>query len=193
MFWRFQRTGQTSFFIYDVYVPMILITLCWIGLAIAHFCKNAKWYVAYAPHLYSAVHKVHEVSIMYVTMASIVEFIYFEASSTQRIVSAIVCVAFNLYFLAYELYIYYDMIKYPLAEIGSSLYEYYVLHYGFFLKTIRFAEYDVEICRFRSTNHGAPNIGSDPTTIISFPSTKNVWWLSLFLSFTIHNTRKWEL
>jgi hypothetical protein len=34
-------------------------------------------------------------------------------------ISMIICVFFNVYFLIYELYIYYDMIKYPIAEIGS--------------------------------------------------------------------------
>jgi hypothetical protein len=43
----------------------------------------------------------------------------------------------------YELYVYYDMIKYPLAEIGNRFYDYYVLRYGFFLKNVRFEEYDV--------------------------------------------------
>jgi hypothetical protein len=146
MYWRFQRTGQTSFFIYDVYMPMFLISLCWVGLLIAHFSKGQRWYQSYAPHIYSAVHKVHEMTLMYITMAAIVEFIYFEPSSSDRIISAIVCVVFNVYFTIYELYIYYDMIKYPLAEIGNKHYDYYVLRYGYFLKNIRFEEYDVKIC-----------------------------------------------
>jgi hypothetical protein len=77
MYWRFQRTGQTSFFIYDVYIPMILIGLCWIGMLIAHFSTKKKWYLSYASSLYSAVHKIHEMTLMYITMAAIVEFIYF--------------------------------------------------------------------------------------------------------------------
>lgn len=44
MYWRFQRIGQTSFFIYDVFVPMLLIVICWILMIIAHKCKDAKWY-----------------------------------------------------------------------------------------------------------------------------------------------------
>lgn len=40
-------------------------------------------------------------SLLYITMASIVEYIYFEPTSTQRIVSAIVCIVFNLYFIVY--------------------------------------------------------------------------------------------
>jgi hypothetical protein len=115
MYWRFQRTGQTSFFIYDVYIPMFLIGLCWLGMIVAHFAKDSRWYISYASTLYSAVHKIHEISIMYITMGSIVEFIYFQPTSSERIISAIVCVVFNVYFTIYELYIYYDMIKYPLS------------------------------------------------------------------------------
>lgn len=72
MYWRFQRTGQTSFFIYDVYIPMFLICLCWIGMIIAYYAKDKKWYLSYAANLYSGIHKIHEMSLMYITMASIV-------------------------------------------------------------------------------------------------------------------------
>lgn len=30
------------------------------------------------------------------------------------------------------------MLKYPMAEIGNKLYEYYVVRYGYFLKSVRF-------------------------------------------------------
>lgn len=72
MYWRFQRTGQTSFFIYDVYIPIILIVVCWIGLIIAHFSQDKKWFASYGSNLYSGVHKIHEISLMYITMAAIV-------------------------------------------------------------------------------------------------------------------------
>ena len=94
---------------------MFLIALCWFGVLVVNNAKAERWYSAYAPHIYSAVHKIHEISIMYVTMAMVVEFIYFEPTSADRIVSAIVCAVFSAYFACYNLYIYYDMIKYPLA------------------------------------------------------------------------------
>lgn len=59
MYWRFQRTGQTSFFIYDVYMPMFLIGLCWFLAILAHFSRHKRWYAEYAANIYSAVHKVH--------------------------------------------------------------------------------------------------------------------------------------
>ena len=68
---------------------------------------------------------------------------YFEPSSMERWISLGLCILFNIYFLAYELYIYYDMINYPLAQIGNKKYDYYVIRYGSLLKHMRFFEYDV--------------------------------------------------
>lgn len=45
---------------------------------------------------------------------------------------------FNVYFIGYQLYIYYDMIKYPYFHINSQEYEHYTIKYGYFLKNIRF-------------------------------------------------------
>lgn len=41
------------------------------------------------------------------------------------------------------MFIYYEMIKYPAAAIGSDKYEYYAIRYGTFLKNMRYEEYDV--------------------------------------------------
>lgn len=101
MYWRFQRTGQTSFFIYDCYIPIFLIVACWILIIIAYKCKHKHWYSLHAPKLFSAVHKVHEISILYITMASIVEYIYFQPTTMERYVSAGVCALFNIYFVIY--------------------------------------------------------------------------------------------
>lgn len=107
-------------------------------------------------------------------MASIVEFIYFQPTSSERIISAIVCVVFNIYFIIYELYIYYDMMRYPLAEIGNKTYDYYVLYYGFFLKNIRFEEYDVLDLLCRYTRAGVLSIGSGLTISTFFLITKSL-------------------
>ena len=41
LYWRFHRTGQSSFFIYDVYMPLLLISLCWITALIAYCIKRS--------------------------------------------------------------------------------------------------------------------------------------------------------
>jgi hypothetical protein len=174
MYWRFQRTGQTSFFIYDCYMPVILIIICWVSLLIMYKIKKTRWFTRYGSKVYSAVHKMHEISLMYVTMASIVEFTYFETTSLDRFVSAGVCLLFNFYFVAYELYIYCDMLKYPLAEIGNNYYEYYVTKYGCFLKNICYQEYYVIYFSFRFMKSGHLSIGSVLTTSTFYPITKNL-------------------
>jgi hypothetical protein len=63
---------------------------------------------------------------------------YFDGASFKRWISLAVCVLFNIYFVAYHLYIYYDMINYPLAVIGNDRYEYYLTRYSNFLKNLRF-------------------------------------------------------
>ena len=72
MYWRFQRTGQTSFFIYDCYVPMFLLLVAWILMIIAYKGKNKQWYTRHAHKLYSAVHKLHEIVLFFILMAAIV-------------------------------------------------------------------------------------------------------------------------
>jgi hypothetical protein len=111
---------------------------------------------------------------MYITMGAIVEFIYFEPTSAERFVSAIVCVVFNVYFVIYELYIYYDMIRYPLAQIGNKTYEYYILRYGSFLKNIRYEEYDVKSLLLRSTKNGVRNNGFALITTIFFLTIRSL-------------------
>jgi len=77
IYWRFQRTGQTSFFIFDVYLPAFLIAVCWIGVIVSICCKKKRWYTSFSIKLFPIVHKIHEITLMYVTIAIILEFIYF--------------------------------------------------------------------------------------------------------------------
>lgn len=97
-------------------------------------------------NLYEGVrfHKVHEVSIMYIMLSTILQWFYFDTNSLERWLSLAFCIIVNVYFLIYELYIYYDMIKYPVAQIGNQKYEFYAIRYGSYLKNIRYEEYDVK-------------------------------------------------
>lgn len=65
------------------------------------------------------------------------EWLYFQ-SSLERYLSLSLCILANLYFIVYELYIYYDMMKYPSAVIGTEKYDYYAIRYGTYLKNVRF-------------------------------------------------------
>lgn len=121
-------------------------------MAISHCCishKLTQKKVQMA--FYSFTLKVHEISIFYISLSTLLEWIYFDAASLQRWISFGLCMLFNFYFLCYELYIYYDMINYPAAAIGNEKYEYYSLKYGSLLKNIRFQEYDVSFCYYSAT------------------------------------------
>ena len=59
--WRFQRTGHTSFFIFDSYAQIFMIVLCWILLLIG-YCINKKKPLLFKKHMgkfFTFVHKVH--------------------------------------------------------------------------------------------------------------------------------------
>ncbi len=38
--WRYHRTGQSSFFLYDVYIPLLLIGICWTLVLIAYIWRK---------------------------------------------------------------------------------------------------------------------------------------------------------
>jgi hypothetical protein len=58
--WRFLRTGHTSFFIFDCYMNIFMIILCW-ALVIIGQCviKKKKALKEYLGKFYSLLHKVH--------------------------------------------------------------------------------------------------------------------------------------
>ena len=51
------------------------------------------------------------------------------------------------------------MLKYPMSEIGNKLYDYYVIRYGYFLKSVRFEEYDVIKYLYRLISNGLQDSG----------------------------------
>ena len=98
--------------------------LSWVLMLIG-YCLNKKKPLLFKKHMgkfYTFLHKVHEIAILYIMLNTMLEFMYFEGNSTQRWISLIFCLVFNIYFLAYELYCYYQMIKYPTAIIGNEKY-----------------------------------------------------------------------
>ena len=138
--WRFQRTGMSSFFLYDVYIPLLIIGIIWILAIVAKLLhRYAQFkFKPYEAKYFTALHKIHEFAVLYVTMAMMLEWLYFDAASTERWISLLVCLAFTLYFVGYHLYIYYDMIRYPEAIIGNERYEFFVTRYSTFLKNLRY-------------------------------------------------------
>ena len=83
IYWRFQRTGMTSFFIYDVYIPLLLIAILWIMIGIAKLLIKYQGtnFSSYKVGFFTVLHKLHEITILYVTIAMMLEWIYFDAGS----------------------------------------------------------------------------------------------------------------
>lgn len=139
--WRFKRTGFTTFFALDLYMQIILIGTVWVILLIFSKCIYRKDNTH--PHVrkaYIAFHKIHEISLMYVTIALVLEWLYFQkqTESGYKWISLVVCIVLLIYFLTYELYIYYDMFQYPEAHINTRSYLMYATKYGHFLNKIRY-------------------------------------------------------
>lgn len=85
-------------------------------------------------------HKIHEISLMYVTISLVLQWIYFDKQSEQgyRWASFFFCLFMLVYFLIYELYVYYDMFQYPEAHVNTRSYLFYATKYGHFLSKIRY-------------------------------------------------------
>lgn len=144
--WRFKRAGFSTFFIIDIYLQIILIVVSWLLLLL--FVKGIFRKNPTHPHvrkMFMIFHKIHEISLMYVTIALVLEWLYFQKQQegTYRWVSLAVCVMLLVYFLVYELYIYYDMFQYPEAHVNTRSYLIYATKYGHFLSKIRYEEYDI--------------------------------------------------
>lgn len=68
MYWRFHRTGFTTFFIYDCYAQMLLIALSWLLVIVAR-CLENKARQGTISKLYSLFHSLHEITIFYLALA----------------------------------------------------------------------------------------------------------------------------
>jgi hypothetical protein len=116
---------------------MLLIVLSWVLIIVAKKLEK-KIQQSKISRLYSIFHSLHEITIFYLSLGLVLELMYFEASSVTRVVSLTLCLAFNTYFIIYQLYVYYELIKYPLIQLGSIKYREIVKKYGFYLKRMRF-------------------------------------------------------
>lgn len=95
-----------------------MIIISWVFIFIARK-MDGKIRVTIISKFYSAFHWLHEISIFYLSLGLVLEFMYFDSTSSLRVISLVVCLLFNFYYLIYELYIYYDLIKYPTLQIGT--------------------------------------------------------------------------
>jgi len=95
------------------------------------------------PKVYPIFHAVHEIMIFYFSMGLVLEWTYFDTSSTMRVISLAVAIAANVYLLIYVLYVYYKFIDYSDLEVGSEKFREVTLKYGSFVRNLRYEEYEV--------------------------------------------------
>ena len=139
-FWRFTRTGSSTYFMFDTYLQLSLIVLCWIIIfAVQVFQKRFPRLVGVG---YTFLHRVHEIAYFYVWIGILLEWLAFDPNAEYRIPSLCLSIVATLYFLIYYIYVFYRIIPYAFVESSSKKYADYVEKYSFFLRDLRFEEYD---------------------------------------------------
>ncbi len=79
---------------------MLVIVSSWILVAVARRLEG-KVKMSTISRLYSIFHWLHEITIFYLSLGLVLEFLYFDHSSSTRLASMIICIVFNIYYLIY--------------------------------------------------------------------------------------------
>ena len=58
--WRFERTGQTGYFLFDAYIPILMTILCWLPIIIFNCMPNQNKTVRKLRSItYTCLHRIH--------------------------------------------------------------------------------------------------------------------------------------
>lgn len=115
--YRFRRTGFTNVFIFDCYIQIIVIVVTYLMLlGVTFLSRRSSKFKKVRPMLESMLTVFHEIALMYFTLTILFEFAYFDVSKPVRIASIIICVFITIYYLAYHVYRFYDLMNYSYAE-----------------------------------------------------------------------------
>ena len=137
--WRFERTGFSTFFIFDCYMQVLIIICCWIAVGV---CGRVQRCVTWnlMDRVWSLFHRLHEITLYYLSLALVLEWLYFDSSSLVRLLSLGLCLLFNLYYCLYQLYVFYQLIEYPSLQLGSPRLQLLTTRYGYFLRNTAYHE-----------------------------------------------------
>lgn len=148
MDWRFERTGHTGYFIFDAYVPLLIIICTWIPIIVLEILSNklkkkALQIKKLKTIFYSILHRLHEICMFYLLLALCLDWAYFTSHSLTyyKYASLSAGVLFAVYCLIYEIHAFYKIIPYTYTDISSKKFDLFVEKYSFFLRDIRFEEY----------------------------------------------------
>jgi hypothetical protein len=121
--WKFDRTGHTGFFIFDTYIQLFLLGSAWIIFVVGWIYEKkinaGKTVVKINTRIMAIFHKIHEISLFYLILGALIEFKNFDIENKLHRISMIVSAIVLLYFMIYELKIFYDMIDYPKAKLDT--------------------------------------------------------------------------
>lgn len=122
---------------------MIMIGLSWllclVVLVYKKKCKpKASTLWKFKARVMAFFHKVHEVSFFYLVLSGLIEYRNLDTSNYLHTLSMVFASFFLFYYLVYELKVFYDLINYPNAKIGTREYQKFVQNYGIYLAYYRF-------------------------------------------------------
>jgi hypothetical protein len=151
--WRFTRTGHSSYFVFDTYLVLGLLVLSWLviaGVRLFHSRMTSQKRSIF----YTVLHRVHEFGLFYISLSVALEWLTFskklsDSGQNSNFVYAYasfgVSIFAVLYYLAYEMYVYYRIIPFGSTEAGSKKYLDFIEKYSFFLRDLRFEEYSASL------------------------------------------------
>jgi hypothetical protein len=88
--------------------------------------------------------------LFYIALSAVLEWLVFsEQTSVYRTPSLIISVVSLVYFLCYELLVFYRLLPYCWVELKSAKFQYYVEYYSYFLRDLRYEKYASTAWSFR--------------------------------------------
>lgn len=119
---------------FDTYLILGLLVVCWVLLIIPRACSQ-RISTSRRSIFYNILHKIHEISLFYITIGVILEWLTLpnkmnSTSFNQDYVYVYISLGLSIvaavYFLVYEVYIFYRLIPFGHVQAGSSKYAAYV-------------------------------------------------------------------
>ena len=109
---------------FDTYLQLGLLLFCWIMIfALQVFKKRFPRLIGFG---YTFLHRVHEISLFYVWIGIILEWMNFDANEDYRVASLCMSIVATLYFMIYQVYVFYRIIPYAFVEPSSKKYAEYI-------------------------------------------------------------------
>lgn len=134
--------------LFDCYLMVLLLVASWLVLLMVKLCAH-RLHINTRSIFYNALHKIHEMSLFFITLSVLLDWVtlptkssspQYQGSLNYVYASFGLSIVAAIYFLAYEVYIFYRLIPYGSVEAGSKKYRVYLERFSYFLRDIRFTE-----------------------------------------------------